>query len=422
MRGHVLADLGGVDVEVDELRVRGELVEFAGDAVVEAGADREDQVGFVHRVVGGAGAVHAEHAEPLLVRGREGAEAVEGAGDGEVAVFGELADLVLGTGGEGAAADVEHGALGGREGAGGLADLLHVALELRLVAGEVDGRVLADLVGDVGLGEVGGDVDDDGAGTSGAGDVERLVDRLGDLGRVGDHPGVLDGRHGDAEDVGLLEAVGAEEVGAHLAGDEDDGDGVHHRVHDRRDEVGGAGAGGAEADGDLAGGLGVALGGVAAAGLVAHEHVADAGVDEGVVRGEVGAARVAEYDFDALSLEAFHDGVDGSHKGASGVGGRGAVSRVRYGAWCPGGSPGVRRNADGRLRRRRVSSQGTNQPRRRPRCGAVTGGCGQRPGATFCPLRRGRRRGARAARSPRGRISSSAGYSSSCAHFMHLAW
>ena len=66
--GTFLRDLGRVDVDVDELRARGELAELAGDAVVEAGADREDQVGLVHRVVGRAGAVHAEHAEPLRVR------------------------------------------------------------------------------------------------------------------------------------------------------------------------------------------------------------------------------------------------------------------------------------------------------------------------------------------------------------------
>ena len=41
---------------------------------------------------------------------------------------------------------------------------------------------------------------------------------------------VLDDRHRDADRVGLLEAVGAEQLGAHLAGDEHDRDRVHHRV------------------------------------------------------------------------------------------------------------------------------------------------------------------------------------------------
>ena len=107
---------------------------------------------------------------------------------------------------------------------------------------------------------------------------------------VGDLEGVLDERQGGAEDVGLLEAVGADQVGADLAGDEDGRDRVHHRVGDRGDQVGRAGAGGGEGDADLAGGLGVALGGVAAALLVADLDVAEVGVDERVVGRQVGAA------------------------------------------------------------------------------------------------------------------------------------
>ena len=66
----VLGDLGRIDVDVDELGARRELRQLAGDPVVEAGADGHDQVGLVHRVVGGAGPVHAQHAQPLVVRAR----------------------------------------------------------------------------------------------------------------------------------------------------------------------------------------------------------------------------------------------------------------------------------------------------------------------------------------------------------------
>ena len=45
----VLGDLRRVDVDVDDLGVRRELGQLAGDPVVEAGADRDDQVGVVHR-------------------------------------------------------------------------------------------------------------------------------------------------------------------------------------------------------------------------------------------------------------------------------------------------------------------------------------------------------------------------------------
>ena len=52
---------------------------------------------------------------------------------------------------------------------------------------------------------------------------------------------------------------------------------------------------------------------MAAAGLVAHEDVADARVDERVVGREVGAAGEAEYDVHTLRLQAFHHGIDRTH-------------------------------------------------------------------------------------------------------------
>ena len=136
VRRDVLADLGRVDVDVDELGVRGELAELARDAVVEARADREDQVGFVHRVVGRAGAVHAEHSEPLRVRRRERAEAVQRAGDRELLDPREVAQLFGCVGVDDAAADVEDRALGVGQGLGGEADLLGVSAVGRLVAGQ----------------------------------------------------------------------------------------------------------------------------------------------------------------------------------------------------------------------------------------------------------------------------------------------
>ena len=59
----VLGDLGRVDVGVDDLGVRGERVELAGDPVVEAGAERDEQVDSLQRGDGGDRAVHAGHAE-----------------------------------------------------------------------------------------------------------------------------------------------------------------------------------------------------------------------------------------------------------------------------------------------------------------------------------------------------------------------
>ncbi len=81
----------GIDIDVDLLRARREGVEPAGDAVVEARADVDHHVAIMHRHVGFVGAVHAEHAEPVLARRRIGAKAHQRRGDRDVGHRHELA-------------------------------------------------------------------------------------------------------------------------------------------------------------------------------------------------------------------------------------------------------------------------------------------------------------------------------------------
>ena len=69
---HVLVQLRRVDVDVDLLGVLRVRRQLAGDAIVEAHAEREQQVGFLDRVVDPGLAVHAHHAEVERVMGRHG--------------------------------------------------------------------------------------------------------------------------------------------------------------------------------------------------------------------------------------------------------------------------------------------------------------------------------------------------------------
>jgi hypothetical protein len=138
--GHVLGDLRRVDVDVDELRPRRELRELARDAIVEAGSHGADQVGLVHRVVRGAGAVHPQHPQPLRVRlavhpRRKRSKRHQGARHREAVGRSELHQLHGAVGVDNPASGVDHGPLRRRERLGGLADLLLVALQRRLVAG-----------------------------------------------------------------------------------------------------------------------------------------------------------------------------------------------------------------------------------------------------------------------------------------------
>ena len=70
----VLVHLRRVDVDVDLLRVDRVGREVAGDAIVEAHAERQQQVGLLNRVIDPRFAVHAHHADVERMAGRETAE------------------------------------------------------------------------------------------------------------------------------------------------------------------------------------------------------------------------------------------------------------------------------------------------------------------------------------------------------------
>ena len=151
----------------------------------------------------------------------------------------ELGQLRRRVGVDHAAADVEHRPARVGQRLGGEPDLLLVALGGRLVAGQA--HVADRLVVDLRAREVHRHVDQHRAR---AGPVRAMWNAS--CTTRGISVGcwimkrVLDDRHGDAERVRLLEAVGAEQVGADLAGEGDERDRVHHRVGQRRDDVGGA--------------------------------------------------------------------------------------------------------------------------------------------------------------------------------------
>ena len=109
--------------------LRGEAVQLAGDPVVEAGAERDQQVGLLQRVHRGDRAVHAGHAEVLRVRVRERAAGHQRGDHRDAGQLGEHAQLLGRAGLEHAAADVEHRPLGGGDQPGRLPDLLAVRVQ-----------------------------------------------------------------------------------------------------------------------------------------------------------------------------------------------------------------------------------------------------------------------------------------------------
>ena len=163
VRSAVLADLGGVDIDVDDLGVRREGGKASGDAVVEAHAEGDQQVGVGHRHVGGVAAVHAGHAEMKLgsLAGRA-PRPIRVLTAGASMSSANSRSSARGVGGDDAAAGVDQRPLGFRIIWAARRDLAGVAFGEDLVAGQVDGgdgRVVA-----LRLKTVLGDIDQHGAG------------------------------------------------------------------------------------------------------------------------------------------------------------------------------------------------------------------------------------------------------------------
>ena len=246
------------------------------------------------------------------MRRREGTFAHESRHHGNLHHGRKLHELFGGTGCDRAAADVENRLACALNHADRLLDLLGIALVRRTIRRQVH---LVGVVEDNLLAlDVRRHVDEHGAGTSRRGDMERLAESRRELFRRLQKERVLDDRHRDADDVGFLERVGADDATRHLAGDDDEGNGVHVGRRDARHRVRGTRA---RRDNDNAGATRrtrIAVGLVNRSLLVASKDMRDLlAVVERVVDFDRLATGVAEHQIDALGLERGDDGLGAVH-------------------------------------------------------------------------------------------------------------
>ena len=289
---------------MDELAIAAVYVQGAGVAVREAAADAQHQIRLQEHMVAD-GLTHLDAA----VTGVQGmilgdaALGHIGGDDREIQGLGQLHALLFRICQNDAAAHEEQGLFGLGDHADGLADLVHIRRG-RVVGG---GHIGVGIIVDVGVLHIQGQVDEDGAGLAGAGGDKGLSEDLRDLLRLGDLPGLLGYRRRDLGDIHALEGVQAQLRAHGLAGDGDDRDGVHIAGVDAGDEVGGAGAGGAEGHSHTAGGAEVAACRVDAALLVTVGVVADLALGHVLVKAVDAGARDAEGVGDALAFQDLYD-------------------------------------------------------------------------------------------------------------------
>ena len=269
--------------------------------------------------------------------GREGAEPHQGGGDGRACGGGQFAQrrACLGAGIDHAAADIEQWPSRVGDQRHRLADARGVSVQLGRI-GVAEADLAGALIAAGGELHVLGNVDQHRPRAAALGDVEGLVQGAGQVGHVAHQDVVLGGRSGDADGVALLEGVGADQVGGHLAGEDHERHRVHQRIDDAGHRIGGPGAGSDEHHARLARGPRIALGRMHRALLVAHEHVAQPRLMvQRVVDRQDRAAGIAEQRLDALIDQRPHDDLRAGHRGGGGGGVRddGGVHRGRTGWW-----------------------------------------------------------------------------------------
>ena len=268
---HILAQLTGIDVDLDDGGVLCKGLGVQGHTVREAGAHRDQHVAVGHGTIGGVTAVHTHHANVHRVAVGHNACGHQGVGGRDLCLVQQITQRLAGGCAAHAAAKVDQRALGRIDKIRCPLDLLRVeggngTDGLRLFGGELAYRRCHVL----------GDIHQHRALAAALCNTEGRAHGIGQLFHPAHREIVLGDGHCDALNVGFLKAVPPDPVRGHVAGK-----GYHgHRVHIGRgnagDQIGGTRAAGSQHHTGASGGAGIAVCRVSRALLVGGEHMGDA--------------------------------------------------------------------------------------------------------------------------------------------------
>ena len=166
----------------------------------------------------------------------------------------------------------------------------------------------------LGLEDVFGDVHQDWTRTATGREVKRLMNDLRKLRKLLHHEIVLGAGARDAERIGFLEGVAADQFGRHLPGDRHNWDRIHERVDQCGHQIRRAGTGRRAAHADLARGARVSLSREARVLLVAHQDVLDLVIVKRVIQRQRHAAGISEEGIHLLAQQAFEDDLRTRHQ------------------------------------------------------------------------------------------------------------
>jgi hypothetical protein len=108
---HVLVDFRRIDLDVDHLGITGEIVQIAGDPVIEAHAQGNNQIGIHQGPVGFHGPVHTHHAQAHRVVHWQRRQSMQGKGHRDMGLLRKSLQFLPGVAGNDAVAAEDDGTL-----------------------------------------------------------------------------------------------------------------------------------------------------------------------------------------------------------------------------------------------------------------------------------------------------------------------
>lgn len=135
--GHVLAQFGRIDIDVDDLRIRRILLHVTGHPVAETHTDGHDQIALLRHPVTGDIAVHPEHTDEQRWAGSARSKYPLASAPSGSGRFGELQQLGLRAGELYALSNDQQRTFGRIDHFDGPLDRFRINLRMRLVAAQI---------------------------------------------------------------------------------------------------------------------------------------------------------------------------------------------------------------------------------------------------------------------------------------------
>ena len=310
----VFIDLAGVDINVNDRGFRTEHIDGACHAVVKPGAQGNNQIRFIHGVIRKHGSVHAQPTQGKRVGFRHGANAHQGGRHRNLGTFRKFQKIPGSFRRNDAAAGVNDRPPGVFNQRDEFFQLVRRDGQHGVVAGNIHLHVKVRCKH--GLLHVLGHVNQHRARTARRGDVEGFLDDTGQFFRFRHQIAVLHDRGGHAEYVCFLEGA-ASNQGAHdLSRNRHQRRGVQISIRNGGNHVGGAGAGGGNANAHLARNAAIAFRAECPALFMAGQDGPYLGLmAQGLMNRHAGAARIGKDDVYTFTHEAFHEHFSSCHAG-----------------------------------------------------------------------------------------------------------